>query len=70
MLEPFFTSNEQKKSHLTNNEANASYDMIIIGLGAMGSATLYQALKLCRNKKKILGIDRYEPPSYDGFKQC
>ena len=32
-----------------------AYDMIIIGLGAMGSATLYQAAK---RGAKVLGIDR------------
>lgn len=35
------------------------YDAIVIGLGAMGAATLYQFAKRGR---KVLGIDRYAPP--------
>ncbi len=35
------------------------YDIIIVGLGAMGSAALYQA---SQRGAKALGIDRYDPP--------
>ncbi|MFK7805630.1 MAG: N-methyl-L-tryptophan oxidase [Anaerolineae bacterium] len=35
------------------------YDLIIVGLGAMGSAALYQAAKRGIN---VLGIDRFDPP--------
>lgn len=35
------------------------YDLIVIGLGAMGSAALYQAAKAGAT---VLGIDRYAPP--------
>lgn len=35
------------------------YDLIVVGLGAMGSAALYQAAK---RGAKALGIDRYDPP--------
>ena len=35
------------------------YDVIVVGLGAMGSAALYQA---SLRGAKTLGIDRYEPP--------
>ena len=35
------------------------YDLIVVGLGAMGSAALYQAGK---RGAKTLGIDRYDPP--------
>src|SRR5215469_18433848 len=35
------------------------YDIIIIGLGAMGSAAAYQ---LARTGAKVLGLDRFEPP--------
>jgi sarcosine oxidase len=35
------------------------YDAIVIGLGAMGSATLYQ---LARRGARVLGIDRHAPP--------
>jgi sarcosine oxidase len=36
-----------------------TYDTIIIGLGAMGSAAAYQ---LSKRKVKVLGIDRFLPP--------
>ncbi|MCO6512107.1 MAG: N-methyl-L-tryptophan oxidase [Aridibacter famidurans] len=36
-----------------------TYDVIVAGLGAMGSATLYQ---LARSGVKVLGIDRFDPP--------
>lgn len=35
------------------------YDAIVIGLGAMGSATLYQ---LSKQTPHILGIDQFDPP--------
>jgi sarcosine oxidase len=35
------------------------YDLIVVGLGAMGSAALYQAVK---RGAKALGIDRFNPP--------
>lgn len=35
------------------------YDLTVVGLGAMGSAALYQAGK---RGAKTLGIDRYDPP--------
>ncbi len=35
------------------------YDAIVLGLGAMGSATLYQ---LARRGKQVLGLDQYTPP--------
>ena len=40
-----------------------NYDAIIIGLGAMGSATLYQ---LSKRGARVLGIDRYTPPHGQG----
>lgn len=39
--------------------ATGRYDIIIIGLGAMGSAALYQA---SQRGARVLGIDRYDPP--------
>ncbi len=36
-----------------------TYDAIVLGLGAMGSAATYQ---LARRGAKVLGIDRYSPP--------
>ncbi len=35
------------------------YDVIVAGLGAMGSSTLYQ---LARRGQRVLGLDRYDPP--------
>lgn len=35
------------------------YDAIVVGLGAMGSATLYQ---LAKAGARVLGIDQYRPP--------
>ncbi len=35
------------------------YDVIVVGLGAVGSATLFQ---LSKSKKQILGVDRLSPP--------
>lgn len=35
------------------------YDAIVLGLGAMGSATLYQ---LARRGQRVLGVDQYSPP--------
>lgn len=36
-----------------------NYDVIVLGLGAMGSATLYQ---LAKKGSNVLGIDQYMPP--------
>lgn len=36
-----------------------NYDVIVVGLGAMGSATVCQ---LAKRGKKVLGIDQYDPP--------
>lgn len=41
----------------------AHYDLIVVGLGAMGSAALYQA---SRRGATVLGIDRYAPPHIMG----
>jgi sarcosine oxidase len=38
---------------------SARYDAIVVGLGAMGSATLYA---LARGGHRVLGIDRFAPP--------
>src|SRR5665213_3599137 len=35
------------------------FDVVVCGLGAMGSATLYQ---LAKRGLRVLGIDRYAPP--------
>src|ERR1044072_7169290 len=36
-----------------------AYDAIVVGLGAMGSAAVYQ---LAKRGAKVLGIDRFRPP--------
>jgi sarcosine oxidase len=38
---------------------NKPYDAIVLGLGAMGSATVYQ---LAKRGKRVLGIDQFAPP--------
>ncbi|MEQ8466172.1 N-methyl-L-tryptophan oxidase [Coleofasciculus sp. E1-EBD-02] len=40
-----------------------SFDVIVIGLGAMGSAALYQ---LSKRKTRVLGIDQFTPPHSQG----
>jgi sarcosine oxidase len=37
----------------------ASYDAIVVGLGAMGGATAYH---LARRGRRVLGLDRFTPP--------
>lgn len=39
------------------------FDAIVLGLGATGSATLYQ---LARRRRRVLGIDRFSPPHASG----
>jgi sarcosine oxidase len=39
------------------------FDMIVIGLGAVGAATLYQ---LAKHNRNVLGIDRFSPPHPHG----
>lgn len=41
----------------------SQFDVIVLGLGAAGSATLYQ---LARRGAKVLGIDRFSPPHAQG----
>jgi sarcosine oxidase len=38
---------------------NGSFDVVIVGLGAMGSAAAYH---LARRRKRVLGLDRFTPP--------
>ena len=35
------------------------YDTVVLGLGAMGSAALYQ---LAKRGRKVLGLDQHSPP--------
>ena len=39
------------------------FDTIVCGLGAMGSAALYQ---LAKRGNKVLGLDRFSPPHDNG----
>ena len=41
----------------------STYDVIVIGLGAMGSATTYQ---LAKRGARVLGLDRFAPPHDQG----
>jgi sarcosine oxidase len=43
--------------------SNNQFDVIVVGLGAMGSAAIYQ---LAKQGAKVLGIDRYKPPHAHG----
>ena len=40
-------------------DSSLKYDAVVIGLGAVGSATLFQ---LSKTGQKILGMDRFDPP--------
>lgn len=42
---------------------SAQYDVIVIGLGAMGSATVYQ---LARRGRRVLGLEQYDIPHSRG----
>jgi len=39
-----------------------SYDVIVAGLGAMGSATVYALTRAQARSPRVLGIDRFSPP--------
>src|SRR5215475_9786107 len=39
------------------------FETIVVGLGAMGSATVYQ---LAKRGSRVLGIDRFSPPHANG----
>ena len=42
---------------------NQAFDVAVIGLGAMGSAALYQ---LARRGARVVGMDRHHPPHSHG----
>jgi sarcosine oxidase len=42
---------------------STNFDTIVCGLGAMGSAALYQ---LAKRGNKVLGLDRFSPPHANG----
>jgi len=43
--------------------SRTSFDVIVVGLGAFGSATLYQ---LAKRGASVLGIDQFAPPHNKG----
>lgn len=45
------------------NEAQMTYDAIVLGVGGVGSAALYH---LARRGAHVLGMDRFSPPHYFG----
>ncbi|MEM8779781.1 MAG: hypothetical protein AAGF26_13080 [Cyanobacteria bacterium P01_G01_bin.49] len=46
------------------NWLNKHYDLIVVGVGDMGSATVYG---LAKRGFKVLGLDRYSIPNKMGF---
>jgi len=42
-----------------DDRADRHFDVIVLGVGGMGSSTLYQ---LARRRKRVLGIERYDIP--------
>ena len=40
-----------------------NFDTIVVGLGATGSAAVYQ---LAKRGRKVLGVDRFSPPHANG----
>ena len=44
---------------MSGNESPARFDVVVIGVGAMGSAALYH---LARRGKRVLGLERFEVP--------
>ncbi len=45
------------------SSGNSHFDVIVIGLGAVGAATAYQ---LAKKGSRVLGIDRFDPPHVHG----
>ena len=50
-------------SRRVNAEVSRAYDVVVVGLGAMGSAATYQ---LAQAGARVLGIDRFAPPHAHG----
>ena len=51
------------RSQLRMQSEQRKWDVIVVGLGAVGSATAYQ---LSRRHPKVLGLDRFHPPHNRG----
>ena len=43
---------------MSSNQIMASFDVVVCGLGAMGSAALYE---LARRRVRVLGLERFTP---------
>jgi sarcosine oxidase len=50
-------------SSSTSSYQSSHYDVIVVGLGALGAATLYQ---LSQRGARVLGIDQFAPPHDQG----
>lgn len=48
---------------MTTSASSSHYDVIVVGLGALGAATLYQ---LSQRGARVLGIDQFAPPHDQG----
>jgi len=47
---------------MTDVTTHEQYDVIVAGLGAMGSASVYALTRGHGNTRRVLGIDRFSPP--------
>ncbi|MEM7260500.1 MAG: FAD-dependent oxidoreductase, partial [Planctomycetota bacterium] len=57
------TAGEDSPEEGTFLEGDVTYDVVVVGLGAMGSAALYQ---LARRGARVLGVDQFSPPHSRG----
>ncbi|WP_440534332.1 N-methyl-L-tryptophan oxidase [Variovorax sp. YR566] len=51
------------QSQSSSSSSSSHYDVIVVGLGALGAATLYQ---LSQRGARVLGIDQFSPPHDQG----
>jgi sarcosine oxidase len=47
---------------VTDPRADRPFDVIVVGLGAMGSASVYSLTRPGQPPRRVLGIDRFAPP--------
>ena len=47
---------------MTASRADRPFDVIVVGLGAMGSASVYALTRPGQPARRVLGIDRFAPP--------
>lgn len=48
---------------MAGNNSSSDFDVVVIGLGAMGASTLYQ---LAKRGERVIGVDRFSPPHAKG----